>query len=149
MNITVYDEGITDDLMELLLTADPEKSAVLSYVSDSVILTCEVDDKKIGVVVVAINGKHAELKNIAVSLQYQGKGFAKQLIDEACNLAKQHGVKTVVVGTGNSSLSQLALYQKCGFRMVKVEPNYFLSYSEPIIENGIRCIDRVILQKQL
>ncbi|MFT6735800.1 MAG: hypothetical protein ACJAS9_004014, partial [Polaribacter sp.] len=38
------------------------------------------------------------------------------MIEESKRLAKQSGAKIIEVGTGNSSLSQLALYQKCGFR---------------------------------
>jgi ribosomal protein S18 acetylase RimI-like enzyme len=53
---------------------------------------------------------------------------------------------TLEVGTGNSSIGQLALYQKCGFRITGIDYNYFIRhYDEPIFENGIPCRDMIRL----
>jgi ribosomal protein S18 acetylase RimI-like enzyme len=90
-----------------------------------------------------------ELKNIAVVADCQGKGVAKKMIEESKRLAKQSGAKIIEVGTGNSSLSQLALYQKCGFRLHIIESGFFQYYPDPIYENGIRCINMIWLRAQL
>ncbi|ELK40572.1 hypothetical protein D478_18726 [Brevibacillus agri BAB-2500] len=75
---------------------------------------------------------------------HQGKGIGKQLVLHAIEVAKASGYKTIEVGTGNSSLNQLALYQKCGFRMTWIDRNFFLRhYEEAIIENGIPLTDMV------
>ena len=87
-----------------------------------------------------------ELKNIAVISERQGEGIAKQLINAVKAHAGQTGATSLMVGTGNSSLSQLALYQKCGFRLSHVIPDFFSDYPEPIFENGIPCIDMVVLK---
>ncbi|KHF37127.1 putative N-acetyltransferase YvbK [Paenibacillus sp. P1XP2] len=56
----------------------------------------------------------------------------------------------MIVRTGNSSLNQLGLYQKCGFRMVRIERDYFVNnYPEPIFENGIPCRDQIVLELML
>ena len=102
-----------------------------------------------GIAVVVETAGIFELKNIAVLKEYQGQGIAKSIIGKVKQLAKESGVKTLEVGTGNSSLSQLALYQKCGFRMHSIESDFFDSYPEPIFENGIRCIDMVRLRAEL
>ncbi len=149
MNIELYDKELTLELMSLLLTADPNKKAILSYLPNSKILVCRNNDLFVGVAVLVETAKVFELKNIAVLDEYQGKGVAKALINEIKQLAQQLGAKSIEVGTGNSSLSQLALYQKCGFRMHSIEPNFFDSYPEPIFENGIRCIDMVRLRVNL
>ncbi len=96
-----------------------------------------------------IEKENFEIKNLAVLAGYQGKGIAKLLIAELKLLAKSMGASILEVGTGNASLSQLALYQKCGFRMYCIEPNFFESYPKPIFENGIRCIDLVRLRVAL
>ncbi|MGX8177137.1 GNAT family N-acetyltransferase [Exiguobacterium artemiae] len=58
--------------------------------------------------------------------------------------------QTIEIGTGNSSIGQLALYQKCGFRIVGVDLNFFLRhYEEDIIENGIRCTDMIRLSQDV
>nr|MBP6562703.1 hypothetical protein [Neisseriaceae bacterium] len=54
---------------------------------------------------------------------------------------------TVFVGTANSSLNQLGFYQKAGFRLSHIVPNYFIDhYPDPIIENGLRALDMVYLK---
>ena len=149
MNIEAYDKEITPELMDLLLSADPDKKAISSYLPGSVVLVCRDNDIFVSIAVIIETTGVFELKNIAVLTKYQGKGIAKSMINKAKQLAKESGAKTIEVGTGNSSLSQLALYQKCGFRMRSIEPNFFDSYPEPIIENGIRCIDMVRLRAEL
>lgn len=42
------------------------------------------------------------------------------------------------VGTGNAGISQLALYQKCGFTIIEIDFDFFRkNYTESIFENGI------------
>ena len=149
MNIEVYDKEITSELMDLLLSADPDKKAILSYLPSSEVLVCRGNNIFVGIAVVVETAGIFELKNIAVLKEYQGQGIAKSIIGKVKQLAKESGVKTLEVGTGNSSLSQLALYQKCGFRMHSIESDFFDSYPEPIFENGIRCIDMVRLRAEL
>tara|TARA_B110001450_G_C17479221_1_gene423502 strand:- start:301 stop:750 length:450 start_codon:yes stop_codon:yes gene_type:complete len=149
MNIEVYEEEITSELMNLLLSADPDKEAVLSYLSGSEVLVYRDNNIFVSIAVLVETAGVFELKNIAVSKAYQGKGIAKAMISKAKQLAKESGAKVLEVGTGNSSLSQLALYQKCGFRLHSIESDFFGSYPEPIFENGIRCIDMVRLRVEL
>ena len=149
MNIEEYDKEITPELMGLLLSADPDEEAILSYLSGSVVLVYRDDDKFVSIAVITQVAGVFELKNIAVLKKYQGKGIAKSMINKSKQWAKELGAKTIEVGTGNSSLSQLALYQKCGFRMYSIESNFFDSYPQPIMENGIRCIDMVRLRAEL
>ena len=140
---------MTAELMDLLLTADPNKKAILSYLPGSQVLVCRDDDIFISVAVLVEEAGVFELKNIAVLKAYQGKGVAKSMIDRTKQLAKASGAKFIEVGTGNSSLSQLALYQKCGFRMHSIESDFFDAYPEPIFENGIRCVDMVRMRAEL
>ena len=139
----------TQEMMALLLDADPNLPAVQRYLVDSHILICKESEKCIAIAVLEIVNKGSELKNISVAQPYRGKGIAKLLIKDIKILAKQLGAKYIEVGTGNSSLQQLNLYQKCGFRMHDIYKNYFESYPEPIFENGIRCIDMVRLRVDL
>lgn len=105
------------------------------------------NDELIGeYVVTEIAPKVFELKNVAVSKKFQGKGIGKQLVLDAIAKVKEKGATRIEVGTGNSSLSQLALYQKCDFRITGIEKDFFTkNYQEKIIENGIPCVDMVRL----
>lgn len=46
------------------------------------------------------------------------------MLSHAIQIAKEMNIKTVEIGTGNSSVSQLALYQKYGFRIVGVDRDF-------------------------
>lgn len=66
---------------------------------------------------------------------------SQKIVEEyiAIHHAKLHNFKTIEVGTGNSSIGQLALYQKCGFRITGVDRDFFIRhYIEEIFESGIQ-----------
>ncbi len=91
-----------------------------------------------------------EIMNIAVVEHLQGTGIGKKLLRHAVETAKGYGMSKLEVGTGNSSVSQLALYQKCGFRIFSIDFDYFSKhYEEEIIENGIVCRDMIRLAMEL
>ncbi|MEK5185358.1 GNAT family N-acetyltransferase [Solibacillus sp. FSL W7-1324] len=137
--------------MELLLLADPSKSIVEDYLAKGECFVAESNEQIIGVyVLLPTRPKTVEIVNVAVAEEHKGKGIGKLLIGDAIGVAKTKGYKTIEIGTGNSSIGQLALYQKCGFRIVSVDHNYFIKhYSEEIYENGIQCIDMIRLSKEL
>ncbi len=88
-----------------------------------------------------------ELMNIAVADAFQGTGLGRRLLGHAIGLAESKGARVVDVGTGNSSFAALRFYQRAGFRIVGVVPNYFIdNYPEPIVEDGIRCVDMIRLR---
>ena len=141
-------------MYNLLLMADPNLTTIKQYIPNALVLlafSCQNDSEQlIGIAVLTSSeNKVKELKNIAIAEEYQGKGYAKQLIKAAKQQAKTQGANQLTVGTGNSSLSQLALYQKCGFRLSHVVKDFFKTYPEPIFENDIQCIDMVMLSCEL
>ncbi len=136
---------------DLLLLADPSKSAIDDYIERGVCYISFIDKEIVGVYVLINTRPHTiELVNIAVKEEKQGMGIGQFMILDAIERTKSLGVKTLEVGTGNSSLGQLALYQKCGFRIVGIDRDFFIRYyQEEIIENGIRCTDMIRLSINL
>jgi len=149
MEYKKYTGELTTEMLELLLSADPDLISIQRYLPNSSIIVCIEKNLCVGIAVLSISDNHFELKNIAVMSDFQGQGIAKHLILEVSQLAKKLGANRLEVGTGNSSLDQLALYQKCGFRITHIEKDFFENYPEPIYENGIRCIDMVRLEVDL
>ncbi|MCO4095373.1 GNAT family N-acetyltransferase [Macrococcoides canis] len=141
---------INDEIKELLLLADPSIEMINQYISESSIYILEENDL-IGVIVLkAENESTLEIMNIAVSEAYQGKGYGKVMLKEAEKIAKYSGYNNLIIATANSSLNQLALYQKCGFRIIDKKKDFFINaYKEVIIENGIRAMDKIILRKNI
>lgn len=136
---------------ELLLLADPSRELVEAYVAEGECYIAEEQDNIIGVfVIVPLTNETVEIKNIAVREDKQGHGIGKKLLGAAIEVAKSHGYEWIDIGTGNSSIGQLALYQKCGFRISGVIKDFFVQhYDEVITENGIQCMDMVRLRLQI
>jgi ribosomal protein S18 acetylase RimI-like enzyme len=137
--------------MDLLLLADPSIQIVKDYIIRGQCYVAELDKCIIAVyVLLPTRPETIELVNIAVSEKHQGNGIGKQLVNHAIDNARLLRYKTIEVGTGNSGMSQLALYQKCGFRIIGVDRDFFIKYyTEEIYENGIQCRDMVRLSLDL
>lgn len=132
----------------LLLLADPSKDMASRYLNEGLCYVAESDcAENLGVIVLLpIGGRSMEIKNLAVAEAAQGKGIGKSLIAHGIQVAKNEGCQKLEIGTGNSSISQLALYQKAGFRITDIIHDFFLiNYPEPIYENGIQCRDMIRL----
>lgn len=140
-----------DACLDLLLLADPSETLVRGYAADGLLYEATWHDVVVGVfVLLRHDDTLMELKNIAVAEEWQGKGVGQAMLAEATSLARRMGAKRIEVGTGNSSLRQLAFYQRAGFRMVRIAKDYFtLNYDEAIIEDGIPCRDMVMLSLDL
>ncbi|WP_201716318.1 GNAT family N-acetyltransferase [Rossellomorea arthrocnemi] len=137
--------------MELLLLADPSEEIVKEYVSRGECFVAELEKKTVGVyVLLPTRPETVELVNVAVAEKMHGKGIGKQLVMDAIKVARERGYKTIEVGTGNSGVGQLALYQKCGFRIVGVDLDFFIRhYPDEIFENGIQCRDMIRMSQEL
>jgi ribosomal protein S18 acetylase RimI-like enzyme len=132
---------------DLFLLADPSRKVIENYLTNSEIYIAKMNEEIVGeFILINISKDVVELKNIAVAKNQQGKGIGKQLVMKAIRVSKENGVKRIEVGTGNSSLNQLALYQKCGFRITGIDKDFFTkNYPEKIVENGIKCVDMIRL----
>ncbi|MFC4323001.1 GNAT family N-acetyltransferase [Litchfieldia salsa] len=137
--------------MDLLLLADPSQLIVEDYLQRGECFIAYIREKVVGVyILLPTRPETVELVNIAVAEDLHGRGIGKLLVMEAIKTAKNKGYKTIEIGTGNSSIGQLALYQKCGFRIIGVDLDFFLKhYPEKIVENGIQCRDMIRLAQDL
>jgi ribosomal protein S18 acetylase RimI-like enzyme len=137
--------------MNLLLLADPSQEMVEGYIQRGHCFVAESEGDVVGVyVLIDTRPKTVELVNVAVAEDKQGQGIGKALVQHAVEMARIQAYHTIEVGTGNAGIGQLALYQKCGFRITGVDRDFFLRhYADPIFENGIPCVDMVRLSQEL
>lgn len=135
----------------LLLLADPSKELIDDYLQIGECYIGKIETTIVGVfVLVPVEDKTLEIKNIAIDPNFQGKGYGKQLLRFAEEIAKQQAYQRLLIGTGNSSIGQLALYQKMGFEIDHLKKNFFIeNYEESIVENGIVCKHMLMLVKEV
>lgn len=143
-------EILTDkkQYLDLLLLADEQEDMIDRYLSRGRMYILDDDGIKCECVVTDEGNGVLEIKNIATVPEYQGKGYAKAMIDFVVN--KYKGQYTVVqVGTGDSPLT-IPFYEKCGFVYSHSLPNFFIdNYDHPVFENGIQLVDMVYLKRPL
>lgn len=142
----------TTDLYDLLFLADPSQEQIDTYLNKSIIYGAyNKSEELIGVYVLyLIDSENVEIKNIAVKEDFQRSGVGTVLLRDAINRAKTLGFRKIHIGTANSSIHQLYLYQKEGFEIDYVIKNFFVdNYNESIIENDIQAKDMIMLVKHL
>jgi len=142
-----------DDLIpyELLLLADPSKDLIDKYLKQSNLVLAKQNDETIGVIVLfPLTVETVEIKNIAVRPDFQGLGIGRYLIENVIQVALSNKQKSICIGTANSSVGQLYLYQKLGFEITAIKRSFFTdNYTEPIYENGIQAKHLLVLTRQL
>lgn len=148
MNIREENDNIP---MNLLLLADPSEKSIAESIYHGRCYVLEDNGLVKGAFIITPNGlEKMVIKNIAVDEKFQNNGLGKLMLKEAIQIATEQGYKVMEVSTGNSSIGQLAFYQKFGFRMISIEKNYFvMHYEEEIYENEIRCYDLIHLSREL
>lgn len=142
--------GERESYFPYLLLADENEGIVRGYMNDGELYAIRCGEHLAGVALLMEQSETTiELKNIAVVQAFRGIGIGKiavQMINDQC---RAKGYTQVIVGTANSSIENIAFYQKAGFRMEKIKKDFFSSYDKPIYENGIRAVDMIIFSKTL
>lgn len=139
-----------DTYIDLLLLADPDIDIINSYIDDGDLFVLFNNDIVVtAAIVTKIDDNTCELKNIATYEAYQGHGFGKKLIKYIFEYYKNQ-YENIIVGTGNSSISNIAFYKSLGFNYDSTLENFFVdNYLEPIFEDGIQCKDMLLFKKAL
>jgi GNAT superfamily N-acetyltransferase len=148
--ITIREVGGPDvePLVPLLLLAEPSERALrwsLGHLSDTV-YRLDVGSDLAGAVTVRWNDEPCEIVELAIAEGLQGKGFGRAFVEWLLAEARRRRKKAMIVGTRNSSIGNLAFYQKCGFRMDHIRADYFWYYDTEEIENGIPVRDLVVFR---
>ncbi len=146
---TIHDQG--EIPFDLLLLADPSRDLIDDYIDNSTIYAAYSNDQIIGCFVLTpLNNETIEIKNLAVTEKYQKQGIGTLLLKDAIQKSRSKGFERITVGTGNSSIGQLYLYQKAGFSITDIIKDYFIDkYQKPIWENGLQCKDKLVLTLDL
>jgi len=138
----------TAELIALLKAADEDETRIRQAVEDAANTAYMVVDAEacVGAVVMRWQPEESEILYIAVDESMRGRGYGKAAIALIIAQARRDGIRAVTVGTANSSLDNIAFYQKCGFRMDSIRKQYFDYLPAPVYEFGIRMRDMLMLR---
>lgn len=134
--------------LSLLLLADEQENMIDRYLERGTMFILNDDGIKAECVVTDEGNRTLEIKNIAVSPEFQGKGYGKKLINFLMEFYSKD-FDTLQVGTGDSPLT-VPFYEKCGFERHHTIKNFFIdNYDHPIFENGVQLIDMIYLKMSI
>lgn len=134
----------------LLLLADEDEAILNSYIEQGDLYEVRMNEDIVGVALfIPVDEATIELKNIALRPTYRGQGIAKEMILQAETIFKAQGYTRMIVGTANSSINNVALYQKLGFRMYDIQRDFFSVYKKVIVEQGVQAVDLWMFEKLL
>ncbi|PWM98093.1 MAG: GNAT family N-acetyltransferase [Massilioclostridium sp.] len=132
--------------LDLLLLADEQESMIDHYLEQGELFVLYDQGVKTVCVVVKVQERVYEIKNLATDPSFQGKGYGKAMVEYIFQLY-QKIADYLLVGTGDSPLT-IPFYEKCGFSYSHRVPNFFVDfYDHPIYEAGKQLIDMVYLKK--
>ena len=137
-----------EDYIDMLLEADPSKASIMNYLNDSNVYGLKLNDEIITLAVILhIDNKTLELKNLVTKKEYRNKGYAKRLLKHLCGNYKQKYSKMIVGTTENN----IPFYVKQGFdKYEKTIKNYFIdNYEEEIKDGELVCTDLIYYSKDL
>lgn len=113
------------------------------------VYAARVDGEIVGAAVVRWDGAEAtEIIYIAVVAEQRGKGYGKRMVETLQAELAERGGRALLVGTANSSLENIAFYQKCGFRMFEIRRDYFAYIQPPLQEHGILMRDMIVFRSE-
>ena len=137
-----------EDYIDLLLEADPSKDMIHRYLNDSDVYALKKEDELISIAVILhIDRKTLELKNIVTTEKYRNKGYAKTLLKHLSGNYKQKYDRMLVGTTENN----IPFYVKQGFdKYEKTIKNFFIdNYKEEIKDGDLICTDLIYYSKDL
>ena len=90
--------------------------AVRKYLDKGTLYKINCGELLVGVaLVIPQTNTTIELKNIAIVPKYQGKGIGKEILRQLTEECQKDGYQTVLVGTANSSIDNIAFIKKQAF----------------------------------
>lgn len=149
--IDIYEINPINAPIDLLLKSDPYFNNTSSYIKNGRVIVATRKNVIIGVIIFLKREKDTyEIMNLIVEEKSRGNGVAKELLKVVDSKMIPLRASTLIIGARNSSIEKLGLYQRFGFRISRVEKDYycFNNYKENIWENGILCRDRIIFEKK-
>jgi ribosomal protein S18 acetylase RimI-like enzyme len=146
--------GERQRLRNLFELAEDSPSELDSYLHAGRVLVAVADAATVGHLQLVDTGQpgRAEVKNMAVREDLQGRGIGGRLIQAAAALVAAEGGTELLVATAAADIGNLSFYQRQGFRMRSIERDAFTpatGYPPGLRIDGIDLRDRVWLDRHL
>ena len=113
----------------------------------------EEGETPIGVVLVLDHGEQErELRYVAIAESHQRKGLGKAMLADVRAAEAARGAARLLVGTSSADTGNLDFYQRCGYRLLSIERDYFTpvrGYPPDFVLNGLPAVDMVWMDLEI
>ncbi len=125
----------------LLCESDPNINLVENYLRDGRLFAYFENQTPLAFIAIKeINDTTLEIKNLLTLENYRGHGYGKALLQYIEKLYQNK--TTFLIGTANSSMTNMLIYTKLGYHYSHKIDNFFIDYyPQEIYENGMQAID--------
>jgi ribosomal protein S18 acetylase RimI-like enzyme len=131
--------------MDLLLLADESENMINKYLTDGELFALYDNDLKTVCVVIKIDEKTYEIKNIATYEKYHKNGYGTIMLKYIIDYYKNKCEK-ILIGTGDNERI-ISFYKKFGFNNSHVVKDFFIeNYNHEMYEDGKQLKDMVYLK---
>lgn len=144
-----------DAFLPLLLLAD-EPEPLRGHLNDGDLFVLRAaSGEPFGATLILPHGVEpgtVELKAVAVAANQHNRGLGQRMLAEVLDDLRERGMRRVIVGTSNAGIGQIAFYQKVGFRLWRIERDYFTpekGYDPDEREHGLPHRDMVWFDMEL
>jgi len=150
MTVTLVEVvGEREPYLDLLLEADHSEAVVRTYMDEGLLFEIRDDGRPVGQVLVLREDDAIEIKSISLVEAERGRGIGTQVIAEVVRRARGERASRVIVGTADSAPATVAFYRRCGFRDAGVREGFFDAYPDPVLVDGVRAHDMMMLEMRL
>jgi ribosomal protein S18 acetylase RimI-like enzyme len=140
-------------LVPLIRLAEDSESQLESAIDDGTMYVAEDGETPLGVVLVLDHGnQERELRYVAIAESHQRKGFGKAMLADVRAAEAARGAARLLVGTSSADTGNLDFYQRCGYRLLSIERDYFTpfrGYPPDFVLNGLSAVDMVWMDLHL
>jgi ribosomal protein S18 acetylase RimI-like enzyme len=136
-------------LIPLIRLAEDSDSQLEAAIDEGTMYA--VDDHAVVLVLDHAEGAR-ELRYVAVAESHQRKGIGKAMLAEVAAGERERGTRRLVVGTSCADTGNLDFYQRCGYRLLSIERDYFTparGYPPEFVINGLSAVDMVWMDMNL
>lgn len=127
--IKKVDETLVNSVLEIenSLLGETSREKILSTFSNENLnyYALIVDGQVVGFYEISIIFPEAEIFDIAIKEEFQGKGFGSFLLDHIIDDCKKQGVDTIFLEVNSMNNKAINLYEKFGFERYSVRKNYY------------------------
>jgi ribosomal-protein-alanine N-acetyltransferase len=96
---------------------------------DFLVLVLKKETQVIGYLSFRIEGKEAEIDELAIATDEENKGYGTMLLSSGLSLLKSKQFTTVYLDVRENNLKAISLYEKLGFIKYRSRKNYYVTVS--------------------